>query len=58
MAFLIANLEIIAGVIGGFTIGGIAFVSKFKNGENDLTQIYVKHKKHNDNINKSTKTFF
>jgi len=56
MDFLINNLELITVTAGGITIGGIIFFSKHKRVENDLTQIYVKYKKHSDNINKSAKT--
>lgn len=52
------NLEIITALAGGVTIGGIMFFSKSKGNENDLTQLYMKHKKHTDNINKSSKTIF
>lgn len=58
MNFLINNLEIIVAAVGGLSIGGIMFITKNKSGENDLTQIYVKYKKHTDNINKSSKTIF
>lgn len=58
MNFLIDNLEIIVAVVGGLSIGGIMFITKSKSGENDLTQIYIKYKKHTDNINKSSKTIF
>lgn len=58
MEFIMKNLEMIAGVVGGISIAGIMFISKSKGGENDLTQIYVKYKKHSDNINKSAKTIF
>lgn len=58
MGFLIANLEIIVAPIGGLFIGGIMFFVKSKNGENDLTQLYIKYKKHSDRVNKSTKTIF
>lgn len=58
MSFLMNNLEIITALAGGVTIGGIMFFSKSKGNENDLTQLYMKHKKHTDNINKSSKTIF
>lgn len=58
MEFLMNNLEIIVGVVGGLSIGGIMFITKSKGGENDLTHIYIKYKKHSDNINKSAKTMF
>lgn len=58
MKFIIENLEIIVAVVGGLSIGGIMFVTKSKNGDNDLTPLYIKYKKHNDYINKSSKTIF
>lgn len=58
MEFLMNNLEIIVGIVGGLSMGGIMYATKSKSSENDLTQIYIKHKKHTDNINKSSKTIF
>lgn len=58
MDFVIENLEIVVGAIGGISIAGIMFLTKTKGGENDLTQLYIKYKKHSDNINKSSKTIF
>lgn len=58
MDFIIDNLEIIVAVVGGISIGGIMLITKSKSGENDLTPLYIKYKKHNDYINKSTKTIF
>lgn len=58
MNFLIDNLEIIVAVVGGLSIGGIMLGTKHKGSMNDLTPIYIKHKKHTDNINKSSKTIF
>lgn len=56
--FIMENLELIMGLGGGLFIGGILFITKTKSVENDLTQIYVRHKKHTENINKSSKTMF
>lgn len=58
MEFLYNNLEVIVAIVGGFSIGGIVLMTKSKSGENDLTHLYIKYKKHTDNINKSAKTLF
>lgn len=58
MEFIIKNLEIITAVAGGLCTGGVIFLTKNKTRANDLTQLYIKHKKHNDNISKSSKTIF
>lgn len=58
MEFLIDNLEIIVGIVGGLSFGSIMLVTKSKSGENDLTQTYIKYKKYSDNVNKSAKTTF
>lgn len=56
MEFVIDNLEIIVAAVGGISFGGIMLLTKSKSGENDLTQLYIKYKKHSDNVNKSAKT--
>ena len=56
MEFIYDNLEIIVAVVGGLSMGGVMFISKGKSRDNDLTQIYIKHKKHTENINKSSKS--
>ena len=56
MEFLYNNLEIIVAVVGGLSMGGIMFVTKSKGGENDLTQFYIKYKRHTESINKSSKS--
>lgn len=58
MEFIINNLEVIVSVTGGLLIGSIMFLFRFKGRDNDLTALYIKHKKHNERINKSTKTAF
>lgn len=58
MDFLIDNLEIIVTIAGGVTIAGIMYLKNTGSGENDLTQIYIRYKKHTDNINKSSKSMF
>lgn len=58
MEFIMDNLEIVVAIVGGLSFGGVMFVSKYKSNENDLTQLYIKHKKHSDNINKSAKSTF
>ncbi len=56
MDFIIEHLEIIVGIVGGVAFGGIMLATNSKGGENDLTHLYIKYKKHSDNINKSSKT--
>lgn len=58
MDFLYNNLEMVVAIVGGVSIFGVLFFSKSKGTGNDLTYLYIKHKKHTDNINKSTKSIF
>ena len=58
--FLFDNLEVIIGAVGGIGIAVYMVLGKNKhtNNENDLSHLYVRYKKHTDNISKSAKGMF
>ncbi len=58
LTFLLDNLEMTVAAVGG--IGVVFFITKKKprNTSNDLTQLYIKYKRHSDSISKTTKTLF
>lgn len=56
--FIIDNLELIVAISGGISVGLIMLIKNSSSNENDLTPLYIKYKRYNDNINKSTKSIF
>lgn len=56
IAFMIDNLETVVAVTGGIGVALFIFIGKSGSGENDLTPLYIKYKRHQDNLNRSTKS--
>ena len=58
MNFIYQHLEIMVAIAGGAFVFSMLFLKSSKSSSNDLTPLYIKYKKHTDNINKSSKSIF
>lgn len=58
MEWVLKNLELIVAGCGGLGIAAYLTLRKKHIRDNDLTQLYIKHKKHTENVNKSAKGIF